>query len=144
MYPTLIVHTTRSYAFILYAVHQVTISHHFMSSFYARRSQKRKTDSQVKQLFALLGSASVKVARKHVGEIDSTCRRRHFIIVHKRLSFGRMSWKRFVKIKFLMGIFKLFQNSRGKKVVNIEKFEVAMWEGRASKRPSSKIPRPYF
>ena len=29
-----------------------------------------KKTSQVKQLFALLGSASVKVARKHVDEID--------------------------------------------------------------------------
>ena len=37
---------------------------------YARRSQKRQKDSQVKQLFALLGSACVKAARKHVDEID--------------------------------------------------------------------------
>ena len=28
----------------------------FTSSFYARRSQKRQKDSQVKQIFALLGS----------------------------------------------------------------------------------------
>ena len=43
---------------------------HFRSSFYARRSQKRKKDSQLKLLFALLGSASVKAARKLVDEID--------------------------------------------------------------------------
>ena len=31
----------------------------------------QKKDSQVKQLFALLGSASIKAVRKHVDEIDS-------------------------------------------------------------------------
>ena len=41
-----------------------------MSSFYTRRSQKRQKDSQVKQLFAILGSAWVKAARKHVDKID--------------------------------------------------------------------------
>ena len=35
-----------------------------------RRSQKRKKDSHVKQLFALLGSACVKAASKNVDEID--------------------------------------------------------------------------
>ena len=35
-----------------------------------RRSQKRKKDSQVKQLFGLLGSVWVKAARKHADEID--------------------------------------------------------------------------
>ena len=43
---------------------------HFTSSFYSRRSQKRKKDSQVKQLLALLGSARVKAAHIHVDEID--------------------------------------------------------------------------
>ena len=43
---------------------------HSTSSFYACRSQKRKKDRQLKLLFALLGSARVKAARKHVGEID--------------------------------------------------------------------------
>ena len=38
----------------------------FTRSFYARRSQKRKKDSQVKQLFALLGPACVKAACKLV------------------------------------------------------------------------------
>ena len=42
----------------------------FTGSFYVRRSQKRKKDSQVWQLFALLGSARVKAARKYVDEID--------------------------------------------------------------------------
>ena len=43
----------------------------FTSSFYLRRSQKHKSqDSQVKQLFALLGPASIKAGRKHVDEID--------------------------------------------------------------------------
>ena len=42
----------------------------FMSSFYAQRFQKRQKESQVKQLFALLGSARVKAACKHVDEID--------------------------------------------------------------------------
>ena len=32
---------------------------HFTCSFYAPRSQKRQRDSQVKQLFAFLGSAQV-------------------------------------------------------------------------------------
>ena len=43
---------------------------HFTSSFYVHRSQKRKKESQVKQLFALSGSVGVKSGRKHVGEID--------------------------------------------------------------------------
>ena len=43
---------------------------HFTCSFYLRRSQKRKNNSQLKQFFALLGSAGVKIARKHVDEID--------------------------------------------------------------------------
>ena len=43
---------------------------HFMSSFYTRRSQKRRKDTHVKQLFALLESACVKAAHKHVDEID--------------------------------------------------------------------------
>ena len=40
-----------------------------MLSFYARRSQKLKKDSQLKQLFALSGSVGVK-ANIHVDEID--------------------------------------------------------------------------
>ena len=47
----------------------------FTSSFYTHRSQKRQKDSQVKQLFALSGSACVKAARKHVDEIDPWPRR---------------------------------------------------------------------
>ena len=43
---------------------------HFRSSFYTRRSQKLKKDSQVKQLFALSGSAGVKAVHEHVDEID--------------------------------------------------------------------------
>ena len=43
---------------------------HSTNSFYAQRSQKRITDCQVKQLFALLGSVCVKAASKHVDEID--------------------------------------------------------------------------
>ena len=43
---------------------------HFMSSFYARKSQKCKKDSQLKQFFALSGSVGVKAACKHVDEID--------------------------------------------------------------------------
>ena len=44
-----------------------------MSSFYLRRSHKCKKDSQVKQLFALLGSARVKALRKNINEIDPRC-----------------------------------------------------------------------
>ena len=44
---------------------------HFTSSFYAHRSQKRQKDSQVKQLFALLGSVSIKAARKHVKDLST-------------------------------------------------------------------------
>ena len=43
---------------------------HFMSSSYPRRSQKRKKDSQLKELFVLLQSAGVKAVRKHFDEID--------------------------------------------------------------------------
>ena len=46
------------------------IHHHFTCSFYERRSQKHKKDSQVKQLFALLGSVGVKAAHKQVDEIN--------------------------------------------------------------------------
>ena len=48
----------------------VNFTNMFMRSFYVRRSKKRKKDSQLKQLFALLGSVCLKDARKHVGEID--------------------------------------------------------------------------
>ena len=41
-----------------------------MSSFFARRSQNCQKDSQVKHFFALLGSVSVKAARKRIDEID--------------------------------------------------------------------------
>jgi hypothetical protein len=41
-----------------------------MSSFCARRSQKRKKDSQAVNLFTLLGSECAKAVRKYVGEID--------------------------------------------------------------------------
>ena len=47
-----------------------------MHSFYGRKPQKHKKDSQIKQLFALfalLGSEGVKAARKHVDEIDPWC-----------------------------------------------------------------------
>ena len=47
---------------------------HFTSSFYTFRSQKRKKDSQLKQLFALLGSARIKAAHKHFDEIDPSIR----------------------------------------------------------------------
>ena len=42
----------------------------FMPSFYTSRSQKRKKDSQIKQLFAPLVPAGVKAACKHVDEFD--------------------------------------------------------------------------
>jgi len=42
----------------------------FTSSIYARKSQKRKNDSQVISHFVLLGSKNVKTWSKHVGEID--------------------------------------------------------------------------
>ena len=44
------------------------------SAFYARRSQKCKKDSQLKQLFVYLGSAGVKAACKHIDEIDPQTR----------------------------------------------------------------------
>ena len=43
---------------------------HSTSSFYTCRSPKHKKGSQLKQLFALWGSAGVKAAPKHVDEID--------------------------------------------------------------------------
>ena len=42
----------------------------FTCSFYARRYQKHKKDSQLKQLFALSGSEDVEAVRKQVDEID--------------------------------------------------------------------------
>ena len=42
----------------------------FKCSFYAHRAQKCKKDSQLKQLFTLLVSVSIKAALKHVDEID--------------------------------------------------------------------------
>ena len=41
----------------------------FTCNFYLGRSQKRKKDSQLKQLFVLTGSVSVKATCKHVDEI---------------------------------------------------------------------------
>ena len=45
-----------------------------LPSFYSKllhmQVQKRKKDSQVKQLFASLGSAHIKAAHKHFDEID--------------------------------------------------------------------------
>ena len=38
--------------------------------FCCQRSQKCKKDSQLKKLFALLGSACIKAALKHLDEID--------------------------------------------------------------------------
>ena len=46
--------------------------------FYAQRFQKRKKDSHVKQLFALLGSAWVKVASRQVDEIDPLCQKQRY------------------------------------------------------------------
>ena len=45
-------------------------NHHFTSSFYASRAQKRKKDNHLKHLLALSGSACIKAAHKHVGEIN--------------------------------------------------------------------------
>jgi hypothetical protein len=44
--------------------------HHFMSSFYTRRSQKEQKSCQGISHFGLLGSTSVKATPKHVGEIE--------------------------------------------------------------------------
>ena len=44
--------------------------HHLTSSFHARRYRKRKKDSQIKQLFALLGPDHAKAAHRHIDEID--------------------------------------------------------------------------
>jgi len=52
---------------------------HFMRSFYTCRYQRRKNDSQVNSHFLLLGSTRIKVAHKHVGEIDPWCQfHQHF------------------------------------------------------------------
>ena len=48
-------------------VDQFSILPTFTRSFYARRSQKRKKGSQLKQLS---GSVGVKAVRKHIDEID--------------------------------------------------------------------------
>jgi len=47
---------------------------HFTSSFCMRRSQKRKKDNQlINVFFALLGSMCVKATQKNVNEIDPMC-----------------------------------------------------------------------
>ena len=49
---------------------RVPFHKHFMSSFYARRSQKHQKTSQVNQLFVLLGSVRVEAAHNHGDKID--------------------------------------------------------------------------
>ena len=71
-----------------------------MCSFHARRSQKRKKDCQLKQLFALLGSARVKAVRDYVGEIDHSLLSHlifftlmeYLIVVWFRLKFLFFRW----------------------------------------------------
>ena len=46
---------------------------HFTRSFYTRSAKKCQKDSQVNQLFVLLGSVSVKAAHKDVDAIDPCC-----------------------------------------------------------------------
>ena len=50
------------------------------------RSQKRQKDSQLKQLFALLGSAAVKAVYKHVDEIDPSSDNFNFLKEHRSIS----------------------------------------------------------
>ena len=52
------------------SVNRCQFHQHFMSSFYAPDTKSAKKDTQVQQLFALLGSAHVKALRKHVDGID--------------------------------------------------------------------------
>ena len=66
--------------------------HNFMRSFYARRSQKRKKDSQLKQVFA---PVCVKAARIHVDEIDATCsptfcakKKKNVLLLKSKIAFG--------------------------------------------------------
>ena len=66
-------HRSASHLFSLNSSIRGQFHQHFTSSFYTCRSQKRQRDSQVKQLFALLGSVSVKAAHKHVDEVDPYC-----------------------------------------------------------------------
>ena len=67
--------------------------HHFMSSFYARRSCNRKKDSQIMQLFVLLEPAHIKAVRKHIVEIDP----RNFLTDasdrDKRKQIKKYSWR---------------------------------------------------
>ena len=69
--------------------------HNFMRSFYARRSQKGKKDSQFKQLFALLGPVCLKAARIHFDEIDATCsptfcakKKKNVLLLKSKIAFG--------------------------------------------------------
>ena len=64
---------------------------HFTSSFYAQRFQKRKKDSQLKQLFALLGSAGIKAAHKHVDEIDPSFYWRDWVLSYDLIFFANGS-----------------------------------------------------
>ena len=55
---------------VLWSQAGVNFTNMFTHSFYARRSQKRKKLHNLTVFLALLGSASVKAAHKHVDEID--------------------------------------------------------------------------
>ena len=49
----------------------VQFHQNFTCNFFSHRSQKCKKDSQLKQLFALLGSVQVKAGHKHIDEIET-------------------------------------------------------------------------
>ena len=55
---------------LLQRKHGVNFTNMLTPSFYARRSQKCKKDSQLKLLFVLLGSARVKALQQNIDEID--------------------------------------------------------------------------
>ena len=62
-------------AIVVPSLNRIALDHdqfhqHCTHSFYTQRSQKRKKDSQLKQLFAHSGSAGIKSARKYIDEID--------------------------------------------------------------------------
>ena len=83
-----------------------------MCSFYARSSQKRKKDSQLKQHFALLGSASVKAAHKHIDEIDpynaTEWERGDFLGFENSLEFFQTFFSLFLQTFFMVPPASLF------------------------------------
>ena len=88
---------------------------HSTSSFYARRSQKRNKDSQVKQLFVLLESSCIKDARRMLMKLNP-------VLNCDKLLFYELSTKKNVfEANHFLQLFSSFDCSSGKIAIVMEK-----------------------